>query len=34
MRAGRLRHRVVIQRKTVTQNAFGEEVITWTTVGT
>jgi SPP1 family predicted phage head-tail adaptor len=30
MRAGRLRQRVVIQYKVVTQNEFGEEVITWT----
>lgn len=30
MRAGRLRQRVTIQEKVVTQNEFGEEVITWT----
>ncbi len=30
MRAGRLRQRVTIQDKVVTQNTFGEEVITWT----
>lgn len=34
MRAGRLRHRVTIQSKTVTQNSYGEEVITWTDVDT
>lgn len=31
MRAGQLRERVTIQQKVVTQNAFGEEVIVWTT---
>lgn len=30
MRAGPLRHRVTIQDKSVTQNEYGEEVITWT----
>lgn len=35
MRAGRLRHRVVLQEKgTVSQNEFGAEVITWTAVAT
>lgn len=29
MRAGRLRQRVTIQQKSVTQNTYGEEVITW-----
>lgn len=29
MRAGRIRQRVTIQDKTVTQNDFGEEVIVW-----
>ena len=33
MRAGQLRHRVTLQQKgSVTQNEFGEEVISWTTV--
>ncbi len=32
MRAGRLRHRVTIQEKTVTQDTFGAEVITWSDV--
>lgn len=30
MRAGPLRHRVTIQNKSVVQNTYGEEVITWT----
>jgi len=34
MRAGRLRHRVTIQRYTVTQNDYGEEVESWTTHAT
>lgn len=34
MEAGKLRHRVTIQDKTVTQDAYGAEVITWTTVAT
>lgn len=34
MRAGRLRYRVTIQRKTVTKDAYGAETITWTTLGT
>lgn len=29
MRAGDLRNRITIQSKTVVQNTFGEEVITW-----
>lgn len=29
MEAGKLRHRVVFQEKSATQNALGEEVITW-----
>lgn len=29
MKAGTLRHRVTIQKKVVTQNTYGEEVITW-----
>ena len=34
MRAGRLRHRVTLQRKVVTRDAYGGEVITWTDVAT
>lgn len=34
MRAGRLRHRITIQDKTVVQNSFGEEDITWTEFAT
>jgi SPP1 family predicted phage head-tail adaptor len=34
IQAGQLRHRVTIKSKTVTQNGFGEEVITWATVAT
>lgn len=34
MRAGTLRHRVVIQEKVVTRNDFNEEVITWDEVAT
>ena len=34
MRAGRLRQRVTIQDKSVTQNTYGEEVITWDDVDT
>lgn len=30
-RGGRYRKRITIQEKTVTQNEFGEEEITWTT---
>jgi SPP1 family predicted phage head-tail adaptor len=29
MRAGRLRQRVTVQEKSVTKNAYGEEIITW-----
>ncbi len=29
MRAGRLRHLVDIQQKSVTRNTFGEEVVVW-----
>lgn len=32
MQAGNLRNRIVVQDKSVTQNAYGEEVITWTAV--
>ena len=34
MRAGKLRHRITIQDKTVSQNDYGEEIITWTDVDT
>lgn len=34
MRAGTLRQRVTIQEKNVTQNEYGEEVITWDDVNT
>ena len=34
MEAGRLRHRVTIQSKTVVQDAYGEETITWGTFAT
>jgi SPP1 family predicted phage head-tail adaptor len=34
MRAGRLRESVVLQSKTVTRDAYGAEVITWTTQAT
>lgn len=34
MRAGRLRHRVTIQQKTVSQDGYGAEVITWADVAT
>lgn len=34
MQAGKLRHRVTIQEKDVTQNDYGEEVITWDDVAT
>lgn len=30
MRAGKLRHRIEIQQKTITQDAYGAPVITWT----
>lgn len=34
MRAGQLRHRIVLQQLTTTQNEFGEPVQTWTTFAT
>lgn len=34
MEAGKLRHRVTIQSKSATQNSYGEEVITWSTLAT
>lgn len=34
MRAGELRQRITIQSKTVVQNSFGEEDITWTDLAT
>lgn len=34
MEAGRLDRRVVIQKKVVVQDTFGQETITWTTVCT
>ena len=34
MQAGKLRHRVTIQDKTVARDAYNGEVITWTTVTT
>ena len=34
MRAGWLRHRLVIQSKSYTPNAYGEPVETWTTTAT
>lgn len=34
MRAGRLRHRVTIQNKSVVHDSFGEETIIWTTLAT
>ena len=34
MRAGKLRHVVTIQSKTVTQDSYNEEIITWTDVAT
>lgn len=34
MEAGRLRHRVTIQSKSVSRNTFGEEEITWEDVAT
>lgn len=34
MEAGKLRHRVEIQYKVVTQNSYGEEEITWTELAT
>lgn len=32
MQSGRLRHRVTIQRQTVTRDAYGGEVVTWGTL--
>jgi SPP1 family predicted phage head-tail adaptor len=34
MRAGRLRHRLTLQSKTTTQNAYGEAVVSWVNQGT
>lgn len=34
MRSGRLRHRVLLQSKTYTANAYGEQEVTWSTVAT
>lgn len=34
MRAGALRNPVTLQEKSVTRDAFGGEVVTWTTVST
>ena len=34
MRIGPLRHRVVIQSETATQDTYGGEVLTWSTVAT
>lgn len=34
MNAGTLRHRVTIQRKTVTRDSYGGETVTWTDVAT
>ena len=34
MRAGRLRHRLVIQSKTETRDEYGDAVISWSTVDT
>jgi SPP1 family predicted phage head-tail adaptor len=34
MRAGKLRHRLVIQRATTTQGSTGQPVKTWTTLAT
>jgi SPP1 family predicted phage head-tail adaptor len=34
LRAGRLRHRLVLKSKTITQNAYGEEVESYTTEAT
>jgi SPP1 family predicted phage head-tail adaptor len=31
MRAGKLRHRVEVQRSTATQDTYGQQVITWGT---
>ena len=34
MRAGQLRHRLVLQRGTATQDSYGQTTTTWTTLGT
>lgn len=34
MRAGRLRHRVALQRATETANSFNEPVVSWSTLAT
>jgi SPP1 family predicted phage head-tail adaptor len=34
MRAGKLRHVVTIKSKTVTQDSYNQEIITWTEVAT
>lgn len=34
MRAGRLRHRVTFQEKTLTQNEYGEAIETWADMAT
>lgn len=34
MRAGQLRHRIVIQRGSASQDTFGAETTTWSTLGT
>jgi len=34
MQAGKLRHRVTIQQKSVTQNSYGEEIVTWAELAT
>lgn len=34
MRAGKLRHRVEVQRSTATQDSYGQQVITWSTFAT
>lgn len=34
MRAGRYKHRVTVQSKSVSLDAVGQEIISWSTVGT
>ena len=34
MRAGRLRHRVVLESRSTATNAYNEPVVSWSTVGT
>lgn len=34
MQAGKLRHRLTLQRQTVTRDSFGGEVVTWVDVAT